>query len=89
MDDVHRSDAPVWRSHVVVYEVGRNKMSKLIYFNGSGTAVLSDYIIGFDRDKNNDFIVYLKHGGSIKAGHSQMTYEVLMEALEENARETE
>ena len=27
MDDVHRNDAPVWRIHVVVYAVGRNRMN--------------------------------------------------------------
>ena len=28
MDDVHWNDAPVWRIHVVVYAVGRNRMTK-------------------------------------------------------------
>ena len=62
-------------------------MSRLIEFLGSGVAVLSDQVVGFDRDSNDNFIVYLKHGGTIKVKHCQLAYEELMKALRENAEE--
>ena len=30
MDDVHRNDARVWRTYVVVYAVGRNRMKIIV-----------------------------------------------------------